>query len=116
MSWVEQLKPDDDVEVEITYPREYVEYSMKTMRQYASGISHLCKGAAILGDDDTEFLVFGMTVMQVISIEEIMRRFGVDMTHDMGKLENGTSWTYFYCDLRGLKEIFEEGEDTDGYT
>jgi hypothetical protein len=115
MSWVEELKPDDEVKVEILYPTEYVDKCTKTMRQYASGISHLCKGAMLLGEEETEFLVFGMTVMQVISIEEIMRQFGVDMTHDMGKLENGTSWTYFYCDLHGLKEMFEEGENTDGY-
>ena len=110
MSWVEQLKPDDDVEVEIIYPREYVEYSMKTMRQYASGISHLCKGAAILGDDDTEFLVYGMTVLQVITIEEIMGHFGIQMEHDIGRLTDGTQWVYFYVDLRGLKEFLKNGE------
>ena len=57
MSWVEELKPDDDATVEIIYPREYVEYSMSTIRKYSRGISYLCKGAAILGDDDTEFLI-----------------------------------------------------------
>ena len=110
MGWVEELKPDDEVKVEIIYPPEYVEYSLKTIRQYASGISHLCKGAAILGDDDTEFLVCGMTVLQVITIEEIMRRFGVEMEHESGKLSDGTRWTYFYADLKGLKENLENGE------
>lgn len=110
MGWVEELKPDDEVEVEIIYPPEYVEYSLKTIRQYASGISHLCKGAAILGDNDTEFLVYGMTVLQVVTIEEIMRHFGIEMEHDMGKFSDGTRWTYFYCDIRGLREMMENGE------
>ena len=112
MSWVEELKPDDEVEVEIIYPPAYVEYSLKTIRQYASGISHLCKGAAILGDDDTEFLVYDMTMMQVVSIEETMKLFGIEMTHECGKLPNGTRWVYFYADLRGLKEKMESGEIT----
>ena len=110
MGWVEELKPDDEVEVEIIYPLSYVEYSLKTIRQYASGISHLCKGAAILGDDDTEFLVYNMTVLQVITIEEIMRHFGIEMEHDMGKLSDGTRWSYFYVDLKGLREKMENGE------
>lgn len=110
MSWVEQLKPDDEVKVEIIYPPAYVDYNLKTIRQYASGISHLCKGAAILGDDDTEFLVWDMTVLQVTTIEEIMRHFGVEMEHDMGKLSDGTRWTYFYCDIRRLKEMLKNGE------
>ena len=110
MGWVEQLKPDDDVKVEIIYPPEYVDYCMETIRQYSSGISHLCKGAAILGEDDTEFLVYDMTVLQVLSIEEIMRHFGIEMEHEMGRLSDGTRWTYFYCDLRGLREMMKNGE------
>ena len=110
MGWVEELKPDDEVEVEIIYPPAYVEYSLKTIRQYASGISHLCKGAAILGDDETEFLVFDMLMMQVLTIEEAMRCFGIELTHDCGKLSDGRRWTYFYADLRGLKEKMESGE------
>ncbi len=109
MSWVEELKPDDEVKIELIYPEEYVEYCMKSIRRYTSGISHLCKGAAILGDDDTEFLVYGMAVLQVSAIEEIMARFGIQMEHDMGTLPDGTRWTYFYCDLRGLKELMKDG-------
>ena len=110
MGWVEELKPDDEVEVEFIYPSAYVEYSLKTIRKYASGISHLCKGAAILGDDYTEFLVLDMTVLQVIAIKELMRHFGIEMEHDMGKLSDGARWTYFYCDIRGLREMIENGE------
>jgi hypothetical protein len=110
MSWVEDLKPDDDVTVEIIYPPEYIKYCMSTIKKFTSGVATLCKGAAILGDDDTEFLVYGMTVLQVITIEEIMRHFGIEMEHDMGKLSDGTRWTYFYCDIRGLREMLENGE------
>ena len=113
MSWVEQLKPDDDVTVEIIYPLEYVEYSMSTIRKYSRGISYLCKGAAILGDDDTEFLVYGVTVLQTSILEEVFRKFGVEMTHDHGTLSDGTRWTYFYADLRGLRERMDEDGEFD---
>ena len=110
MSWVEELKPDDEVEVEIIYPKAYVDHNVSTMRRYAAGISSICKGYALLGEDETEFLVFGMTIVQVVSIEEIFKGFGIEMAHEHGHLPNGERWTYFYCDLRGLKEKMEEGE------
>lgn len=110
MGWVEELKPDEEVEVEIIYPQAYVDHNMATMKKYAAGISSICKGYAILGEDETEILVFGMTVVQVISIEEVMKQFGIEMTHELGKLPNGDRWTYFYADLRGLKEKMESGE------
>lgn len=113
MSWVEQLKPDDEVEVEIIYPREYVEYCMKTICKYSRGMACLCKGAAVLGDDDTEFLIYDITVLQSSILKEAFRKFGVQLEHEHGILPDGTRWTYFYVDLRGLKERMNEDEDFD---
>ena len=113
MGWVEELKPEDDVTVEITYPREYVEYSMSTIRKYSRGISYLCKGAAILGDDDAEFWVYDITVLQTSILEEVFRKFGVEMTHEHGKLPDGVRWTYFYADLRGLRKRMNENGEFD---
>ena len=110
MGWVEELKPDDEVKVELIYPREYVDECMRTIRKYAAGISHLCKGAVLLGEEETEFLVWDMLIMQVLTIEEAMKCFGIELTHDCGKLSDGRRWTYFYADLRGLKEKMESGE------
>ena len=110
MGWVENLKPEDDVTVEITYPPEYVEYSLSTIRRFAKGIACLCKGAVLLGDDETEFLVFDMTVVQVVTIEETMKLFGIELTHEMGVTNSGKRWTYFYADLKGLKEKMQNGE------
>ena len=111
MGWVEELKPEDDVTVEIIYPAEYVEYCVSTIRRFAKGIACLCKGAVLLGDDDTEFLVYGITVLQTFIIEEVFKRFGVELTHEHGTLPDGTRWTYFYADLRGLrKQMNEDGE------
>ena len=39
MSWVEELKPDDEVEVEIIYPKAYVDHNIFTMRRYAKRIT-----------------------------------------------------------------------------
>ena len=110
MGWVEELKPDDEVEVEIIYPQAYVDHNMSTIKKYSAGISYLCRGAAVLGEENTEFLVYGMTVVQVITIEEAMKKFGIEMEHEMGRLPDGTRWTYFFVDLRGLLEKIENGE------
>lgn len=108
MSWVEELKPDDDVIVEIIFPAEYINYNMSTIRKFTQGIATLCKGAAILGEDETEFIVWDMTVLQVGAVEEAMKHFGIKMTHDHGCTTDGRTWTYFYADVRGLKEFLEE--------
>jgi hypothetical protein len=113
MSWVEELKPEDDVKVEIIYPLEYVEYSKSTIRKYSRGMAYLCKGAAVLGDDDTEFLVYGITVLQTSVVEEVFRKFGVEMEHEHGILPSGTRCTYFYADLRGLKKRMDEDGEFD---
>lgn len=111
MGWIEELKPDDDVEVEIIYPREYVEYSISTMHKYSRGIACLCKGAAILGEDVSEFLVLGINVLQTSIIEETFKQFGIEMKHERGRLPDGTRWTYFCANLRGLrKRMNEDGE------
>lgn len=110
MGWVEELKPDDEVEVEIIWPQAYVDYNMNSIKTYSAGISHLCKGAALLGDTETEFLVWDITILQTFTIEQAMRNFGVELTHDSGKLENGRRWVYFYADLRDLVEKMKSGE------
>ena len=108
MSWVEDLKPDDDVTVEIIYPQAYVELCLSTMKKYSSAAAFYCRAAATLGEDETEFLMFDMTIMQVYTLEMAMREFGIEMTHDHGHTKDGRSWTYFYADVRGLKKILEE--------
>ena len=110
MGWVEELKPEDEVKVEIIYPPAYAEAYISTIRKYARGIACLCKGAATLGQYETEFLVWDMLIVQVITIEETMRQFGIEMTHECGKLSDGRRWTYFYADLTELKERMENGE------
>ena len=108
MSWVEELTPDEDVTVEIIYPPEYIKYCMSTIKKFTSGVATLCKGAAILGEDETEFLVWDMTALQVNVLEEAMKEFGIEMTHDYGCAKDGRRWTYFYADVSGLKKFLEE--------
>ena len=110
-SWVENIGPDDEVKVEIIYPRAYVDYNMSTIKKYASGISYLCKGAAVMGDNYTEFLVWDITVLQTAILEEALRRFGIELEHEQhGRLTNGRRYTWFYADIRRLKEMLRDGE------
>lgn len=109
MNWVENLKPDEEVEVEIIYPDFYIDHNLSTMRRYAAGISNICKGYALLGED-AEFVVYGLTVVQIYSLEEILKHYGIELEHEHTILSDGTRWTYFYADLRGLRRIMEEEE------
>ena len=96
---------NEDIQVEIIFPEKYVEYNLKTMPKYASAIAHLCKAGAILGEDEIEFAVEGMTVLQVYTVEKAMKKFGIEMTHDHSPIE-----TVFYADVSGLRKILE-GEE-----
>ena len=109
-SWVENIGPDDEIDVEIIYPKFYVDYNMATLKKFARGISYLCKGAALMGEDETEFLVWGITVMQTQIMENTLAKFGIKLEHEHGRLETGERWTYFYADLNGLKERLVDGE------
>lgn len=91
-----------DIKVEIIFPKKYVEYNLKTMSKYASAIAHLCKAGASLGEDEIEFAVEGMTVLQVYTIEKAMKKFGIEMIH-----EHGFNKTVFYADVSGLREMLE---------
>lgn len=99
---------NDDFNVEIIYPESYVERCCATMKKYTRGIALLLKGKATLGEDEAEFLVWDMTLLQVQALEDAMRMFGVEMTHDFGLGEDGHSWTYFYADISRLRRILEE--------
>ena len=104
------MELEDEFKVEIKLPQKYIDSSMASIKKYSSGIAHLCKGALMLGEEDYEFIVFGMNTIQVTTVVEAMRHFGIEMTHESGKLPDGTRYTYFYADLTGLKEILENGE------
>lgn len=101
---------EGETKVEIIFPEKYVKHNMRTMRKFSAAVAHYCKAAAILGEDETEFLIFGMTIMQVVTIEEAMKSFGIELTHDFGMQSNEKSWVYFYADVRGLRERMERGE------
>ena len=45
MNWVEELTPDDDVEVEIIYPKFYVDHNMATMKKYSAAAAYYCRAA-----------------------------------------------------------------------
>lgn len=106
MGWVEEIGPEDDVEVEIILPASYVGYNMRTMATYASAIAYLCKAAAILGKKEIAFEIEDMTIMQVYTVEDVMRKFGIEMTHD-----HWVGHTIFYADVTGLRKLMEGEED-----
>lgn len=109
-SRVENIGPDDEVDVEVIYPPAYVDYNISTIKKYASGISHLCKGAAVMGEDETDFIVWGITVLQTAILEEALHQFGIELEHEHGKLTTGERYTWFYADIRRLKEMLRDGE------
>ena len=98
-----QLTPEDDIEVAIILPDFYVDYNIKTITIFTKGIAHICKAAAILDKKEIEFEIEGMTIMQVYVVEDVMRKFGIEMTHD-----HRVGHTTFYADVTGLRKLMEE--------
>lgn len=103
MSWVEELTPDDEVEVEVIYPKFYVDHNMATMKKYSAAAAYYCRAAATIGQEKIRIKLPGITVVQAQCVEEAMKTYGVEMTH---KYVDGVR--YFYADVRGLKKILEE--------
>ena len=103
------LQPSsDEIEVEIRLPQAYVDYSHATMRKYSAAIALLCKASAVLGEDNTEFIIYGMTLVQVQAIEEAMKMFGIDLMHIDHKVDtNCKTSTWFCADVSGVREILE---------
>lgn len=106
-SWVEEIGPDDDVEVEIIYPQAYMDYCMRTMKKFSAAAAHYCKGAAILGEDETEFYIRGITVLQSKLLKEAMAQFGIELEYEIWKTEG---LTLFYADVQELRRRMEDGE------
>ena len=100
-----QIAPEEDIEVAIILPDFYVDYNIKTIASFTKGIAHICKTAAILGKKEIEFEIDGMTVMQVYTVEDVMKKFGIEMTHD-----HRIGHTTFYADVSGLRKLMEEEE------
>lgn len=106
MSLADEINSSDDLIVEIIYPQFYVDYNMATTRKFSAAIAHYCKAAAVLGQDYTEFGVEGMTVLQVQIIKEAMRKFGIEMEHEI----EGLGQVWFCADVSGLRKLLEEGD------
>ena len=94
---------EGEVTVEIIYPAQYVENNIKTMGRYASAVSLICKAAATLGKDETEFDVSDISVVQVYTLESTLESFGIKLVHDMKRV-NGVNHVHFYADVRELRE------------
>ena len=98
-----QITPEDDIEVTIIFPENYASYNLKTVASFTKAIAHICKAAAILGKKEIEFEIEGMTVMHVYAVVYVMRKFGIEMTHD-----HRIGHTTFYADVTGLRKLMEE--------
>lgn len=107
VSWVEELKPEDEVKVEIIYPENYVQYNISTMQKFAQAAMCRCKAAALLEKDEEEFMLHGITVLQMYSLESILKKYGIILTHEWIEI-NGESQPYFYADVTRLRERLEE--------
>ena len=113
MSWVEQIQPDDDIKVEIRFPLSYVERNTATMKKFSSAAALMCKAAAILKEDDTEFLFTDISVLQAYALKDVLSRYNIELEFDLFRA-NGITYAYFYADVRGLQELLEQGEDDNG--
>jgi hypothetical protein len=102
------IEPSDDIKVEIIFPEKYLADNVKTMKKFAAAAAHYCKAAALLGENMTIFTLSGISVLQTYSLEEALKVYGVEMTHDLYRADDKTC-ACFYADVRGLKEKLEGG-------
>jgi len=102
------IEPFDDVKVEIIFPEKYLEDNVKTMKKFAAAAAHYCKAAALLGENMAIFTLSGISVLQTYSLEEALKVYGVEMTHELYRAD-GKTHACFYADVRGLKEKLEGG-------
>ena len=97
---------NEDIQVEIIFPEKYVQRNLETMKQFAGAAAHYCKAAVILGQDDTFFTLVDISVLQVYSLEEAMKTYGIQMIHQIYCVE-GKTCARFYADVRELKKLLE---------
>lgn len=108
-NWVEELKPEDDVQVEVAYPVRYAKRNLNTIGKYSASIAMSCKAAALLEEGTTGFLVTGMTIAQIYAVEEAMKKFGVKLTHSVRRIDD-VNYVYFCADVREMQEKMKRGE------
>ena len=70
----------------------------------------MCKAAAILEEDDTEFLFSDISVMQAYTLREVLSRYKIELEFDLFRA-NGITYGYFYADVRGLQELLKQEEE-----
>ena len=104
MSWVEELTPEDEVEVEVIYPQAFVDHNLASMKKYSAAAAYYCKAAATLGQKKVRFRLPEISVLQVQALEVAMKHYGVEITH---RTRNGERW--FYAEVSGLIELMEKG-------
>ena len=103
------IEPSDDIKVEIIFPEKYLEDNVKTMKKFAAAAAHHCKAAALLGENMTIFTLSGISVLQTYSLEEALKVYGVEMIHELYRMD-GKTCACFFADVRGLKEKLEGGD------
>jgi hypothetical protein len=101
-------RDDEIVDVEIIYPKFYVDYNLETIRQFSGAVAHHCQAAAMTGQKTVEFEMPGITVAQILSLEEVMRAFGVEMTHTYIGEERIPK---IFCNVEGLIKLQGELKD-----
>jgi hypothetical protein len=80
------------------------------MKKFSSAAALMCKAAAILGEDDTEFLFSNISVMQAYTLRDVLSRYNIELEFDLFRA-NGTTFGYFYADVRGLQELLKQEEE-----
>lgn len=109
MSLADEINSNEGLTVEVIYPQFYVDYNMATIRKFSAAVGYYCKAAAVLGQDYIEFGIEGMTVLQVKIMKEAMKKFGIEMEHEI----EGLGQVWFCADVSGLRKLLEEEEDFD---
>lgn len=100
----------DDIKVEIIYPEPYIKKIVSTTGKFSQAVGLLCKAAAILGEDKTSFKLKDISILQVLALERVFRKYGVIIDYKLERVD-GQTVAHISADVSELRRRMEEEED-----
>lgn len=102
MGQLEQSNPEEEIKVEILYPKEYTSQSLLTMKQWSAMVMHICQYAKLRNQDQINFVLVGLTVLQVYALKQSMLYYGISLIHQIKRVNN-LNFVWFNANLTNLK-------------
>ena len=102
--------PEGEIKVEIIYPDAFAQKCIETMPKFSEAIALYCRAAAVLGEDYTEFFLEDISVIQIYALERLFRKRGIELEHEVMRINNRTCANFFADLTEYRREQKEKGK------